>query len=127
MRQIGQALEMYQTDHANTLPNRLSELVPLYLANADVLFTQTANGSRGPYAASPDPRVIDAFSSYAVVRFKEGGFIVFEKPSPWKDNSIGYVYRLTADGPTQPLVIGRASPRDFERLVLPHLSEDAKN
>lgn len=110
---ISYGVRMYRNDHRNELPKRLSELSPLYSNPSTFFQDEPANHWFRP-ATLDRAGLIDVFSPYALLPLPGGAFVIYEKPGPRKDPTIGYITAGTDRGECQ----GRVPPELFADLIV---------
>ena len=93
LQKIGLALRDYRDDHAGKLPEKLSDLVPQYVAKTNLAIfyapAQRAETSRSlPDGWKSNPKLVDMESSYAYLGAGgvTNGVISFERPGLWEAN-----------------------------------------
>jgi len=93
LQKIGLALRDYRNEHAERLPEKLSHLIPQYVAKTNLTIfyapPQHAKTPRSlPDGWSTNPRLVDTHSSYAYLGADAtNGVLVFEKPKLWETNT----------------------------------------
>ena len=115
---IGYAVLLYENDHDGKMPQELFALVPEYLDKHELLLKQASAGWFGLVTAASSAQDADEVSSCAIAPLRQGGFVINEQPSPWKDRSIGYVCRPRQAPGVSALSAcrGRVGPEEFKKL-----------
>ncbi len=90
MQQIAIAAALYRDDHAGSYPERLSQLVPNYISERGFYFHCKYGEAFTPPLANTEPKLIDAFSPYAISALGDGRAVVFERLPMWSDHTVGY-------------------------------------